>query len=261
MLKDSQLDLCGRVDFARTAPLLGRDAGVFSFACAWLRRLLPGAGGHRAVGLRPLAHRGPPPPAAADRGPGLLPGVSIGHGEPSAGAAAGPREGGAEQLSLPHRRPLCHPRRRAAGLRPLPAGAGDQPGRGGALLFAAHRLRRERSLRRGWRTIWPATMCPPGNRPTSAGRRPAWSWRTWWSRWTLPSSPPLAPPDAGEALAGPLFPVRLRAGLPAAAGRQTCVWLDAESAKTDGVSAEKRNIASKISRSVYLMHSIIKADI
>ena len=33
MLKDSQLDLCGRVDFARTAPLLGRDE-TFSFACA-----------------------------------------------------------------------------------------------------------------------------------------------------------------------------------------------------------------------------------
>ena len=33
MLKDSQLDLCGRVDFARTAPLLGRDE-AFSFACA-----------------------------------------------------------------------------------------------------------------------------------------------------------------------------------------------------------------------------------
>ena len=33
MLKDSQIDLCGRVDFARTQPLLGRDER-FSFACA-----------------------------------------------------------------------------------------------------------------------------------------------------------------------------------------------------------------------------------
>ena len=33
MLKDSQLDLCGRVDFARTTPLLARDE-AFSFACA-----------------------------------------------------------------------------------------------------------------------------------------------------------------------------------------------------------------------------------
>lgn len=31
MLKDSQLDLCGRVDFARTTPLLARDE-AFSFA-------------------------------------------------------------------------------------------------------------------------------------------------------------------------------------------------------------------------------------
>ena len=33
MLKDSQLDLCGLVDFARTTPLLARDE-AFSFACA-----------------------------------------------------------------------------------------------------------------------------------------------------------------------------------------------------------------------------------
>ena len=35
MLKQSQLDLCGRVDFTREVPLLGRDEG-FSFACAGL---------------------------------------------------------------------------------------------------------------------------------------------------------------------------------------------------------------------------------
>lgn len=33
MLKDSQVDLCGRTDFTRTAPLLARDE-AFSFACA-----------------------------------------------------------------------------------------------------------------------------------------------------------------------------------------------------------------------------------
>ena len=33
MLKDSQLDLCGQLDFVRTAPLLARDE-AFSFACA-----------------------------------------------------------------------------------------------------------------------------------------------------------------------------------------------------------------------------------
>lgn len=50
MLKDSQVDLCGRTDFTRTAPLLARDE-AFSFACAGCGRLLPGAGGYRAVGL------------------------------------------------------------------------------------------------------------------------------------------------------------------------------------------------------------------
>ncbi len=33
MLKDSQVDLCGRTDFTRTTPLLAREEG-FSFACA-----------------------------------------------------------------------------------------------------------------------------------------------------------------------------------------------------------------------------------
>ena len=40
MLKDSQVDLCGRTDFTRTAPLLARDE-AFSFACA-------GCGGSRS---------------------------------------------------------------------------------------------------------------------------------------------------------------------------------------------------------------------
>ena len=49
MLKDSQVDLCGRTDFTRTAPACpGR--GVF-VCLRGLRRLLPGAGGYRAVGL------------------------------------------------------------------------------------------------------------------------------------------------------------------------------------------------------------------
>ncbi len=158
MLKDSQLDLCGRVDFARTTPLLARDE-AFSFACAGCGGCCRGRGGHRAVGLRPLANRGSAAPAAPDRGPGLLPRVYRA-GEPSAGAAAGPREGGAEQLPFPHREPLRHPRRRTAGLRPLPAGAGDQQGRGGELFFAAHRLRRGVSSKPKWRTIWPATTSP-----------------------------------------------------------------------------------------------------
>mgnify|MGYP000591594233 CR=1 FL=1 len=50
MLKDSQVDLCGRTDFTRTAPLLARDEAVF-VCLRGLRRLLPGAGGYRAVGL------------------------------------------------------------------------------------------------------------------------------------------------------------------------------------------------------------------
>ena len=142
-------------------------------------------------------------PAAPDRGPGLLPRVHRA-GEPSAGAAAGPREGGAEQLPLPHREPLRHPRRRTAGLRPLPAGTGDQQGRGGELLFAAHRLWRACHRGKSGGLSGPLRRpCPgkdrrplgadlhgPGRRGGAAGRRPR-------------AAP--APPDAGEALAGTLF--------------------------------------------------------
>ena len=46
-----------------------------------------------------MAHCGPPAPAAPYRGPGVLPGEHRA-GQPSAGAAAGPAEGGARQLPL-----------------------------------------------------------------------------------------------------------------------------------------------------------------
>ena len=49
---------------------------------------------------------------------------------------------GAVQLPVPDREPLCHPRCGTAGVRALPAGPGDQPGRAGKLLLAAYRLRR-----------------------------------------------------------------------------------------------------------------------
>ena len=40
MLKDSQVDLCGRTDFTRTAPLLARDE-AFSFAVSYTHLTLP----------------------------------------------------------------------------------------------------------------------------------------------------------------------------------------------------------------------------
>ena len=54
MLKDSQVDLCGRTDFTRTAPLLARDE-AFSFACA----------GRNAPQVKARQHDILPPPAAA----------------------------------------------------------------------------------------------------------------------------------------------------------------------------------------------------
>ena len=127
MLKDSQLDLCGRVDFARTTPLLARDE-AFSFACA-------GCGG-----------------CCRGREDIVLSGFDLWR-------IAG-------RLRLPPQtvaRAFC----RAS----IAEGVSSKP---------------------KWRTIWPATTSLPGKRPTSAGRRPAWTWKTWWSRWTPPSSRPCA---------------------------------------------------------------------
>lgn len=50
MLKDSQVDLCGRTDFTRTAPLLARDE-AFSFACAGCGGCCRGREDIVAVGL------------------------------------------------------------------------------------------------------------------------------------------------------------------------------------------------------------------
>ena len=125
MLKDSQLDLCGRVDFARTTPLLARDE-AFSFACAGCGGCCRGREDIVLSGFDSGESRAAAPAAQTVARPSA---ARPSAGEPSAGAAAGPREGGAEQLPLPHRGPLRHPRRRTAGLRPLPAGTGDQQGR------------------------------------------------------------------------------------------------------------------------------------
>ncbi len=87
MLKDSQLDLCGRVDFARTTPLLARDE-AFSFACAGCGGCCRGREDIVLSGfdLWRIAGRLRLPPQTVA---GLLPRVYRA-GEPSAGAAAGP---------------------------------------------------------------------------------------------------------------------------------------------------------------------------
>ena len=70
MLKDSQLDLCGRVDFARTTPLLARDE-AFSFACAGCGGCCRGGRTSCCRASTSGESRGAAP-AAPDRGPGLL---------------------------------------------------------------------------------------------------------------------------------------------------------------------------------------------
>ena len=187
MLKDSQLDLCGRVDFARTAPLLGRDE-AFSFACAGCGDCCRGREDIVLSGfdLWRIAARLRLPPQTVAR---AFCRASIGPVSHLPVLRLAPVKEERNNCPFLTEEPLRHPRRRAAGLRPLPAGAGDQPGRGGALLFAAHRLRRERVFAaRGGGLSGPLRRALPGKRPTSAGHRPAWSWRTWWSRWTPPSS-------------------------------------------------------------------------
>ena len=160
----------------------------------------------------------PAAPAAADRGAGILPGQHW-HCEPFAGAASGPGEGEPEQLSLPYGRPLRHPRCRTAGVCSVPAGAGDQQGRTGELFSAAHRLRRAGDRGKGGglscslRCPGPGTdRCALGADLHDTGRHGGTA--------GCAAQPGAGAPDAGQALAGAVFWLRLCRTVLAAAGEK-----------------------------------------
>ena len=140
MLRDSQIDLCGQVDFTRTQPLLARDE-AFSFACNGCGNCCRGREDIVLSGfdLWRIAARLRLPPRIVAHGYCR---ESIGQVSRLPVLRSGPAEITAQQLSVFNGESLCHPRCRAAGLCPLSAGAGDQWGRGSELFLAADLLRR-----------------------------------------------------------------------------------------------------------------------
>lgn len=189
MLKDSQLDLCGRVDFARTTPLLARDE-AFSFACAGCGGCCRGREDIVLSGfdLWRIAGRLRLPPQTVAR---AFCRASIGQ---------------VSHLPVLRLAPVKEERNNCPFLTENHCAIHDAEPLVCALYPLAQEISREGevsyfcsppaaegvSSKPKWRTIWPATTSLPGKRPTSAGRRPAWTWKTWWSRWTPPSSRPCA---------------------------------------------------------------------
>lgn len=167
MLKDSQVDLCGRTDFTRTAPLLARDE-AFSFACAGCGGCCRGREDIVLSGfdLWRIAARLRLPPRTVAR---AFCRGSIGRVSRLPVLRLAPLKEERSNCPLPHREPLRHPRCRAAGLRPLPAGAGDHEGRAGILLFAAHPVRRACHCGKGGGLSGPLRCARPGGHRCALG--------------------------------------------------------------------------------------------
>lgn len=201
MLKDSQLDLCGRVDFARTTPLLARDE-AFSFACAGCGGCCRGREDIVLSGfdLWRIAARLRLPPQTVAR---AFCRASIGQ---------------VSHLPVLRLAPVKEERNNCPFLTENHCAIHDAEPLVCALYPLAQEISREGevsyfcspptvegvSSRQKWRTIWPATTSLPGKdrRPLGAdlhgpGRRGGAAGRR-------PRAAP-APPDAGEALAGTLF--------------------------------------------------------
>ena len=242
MLKDSQLDLCGRVDFARTAPLLGRDE-AFSFACAGCGDCCRGREDIVLSGfdLWRIAARLRLPPQTVARafcrasiGPvSHLPVLRLAPVKEERNNCPFLTE---DHCAIHDAEPLV------CALYPLAqeiSREGEvryflQPTGCGGTVFAArvedYLARYDVPAREKTDVRWAQSLHGAGGRGGAAGRCPRAA---------------AAPPDAGEALAGPLFPVRLRAGLPASAGSKPRL-AGRSAAKTDGVSAEKKYLSKKV---------------
>ena len=242
MLKDSQLDLCGRVDFARTAPLLGRDE-AFSFACAGCGDCCRGREDIVLSGfdLWRIAARLRLPPQTVARAFCRASIGPVSHLPVLRLAPVKEERNNCPFLTEDHCAihdaeplvcalyPLAQEISREGEVRYFlqPTGCGGTVicGAGGGLSGPLRRARPGKDRRPLGTDLHGA-----GGRGGAAGRCPRAA---------------AAPPDAGEALAGPLFPVRLRAGLPAAAGSKPRL-AGGSAAKTDGVSAEKKCLSKKV---------------
>ena len=177
MLKQSQLDLCGRVDFTREVPLLGRDEG-FSFACAGCGDCCRGREDIVLSGfdLWRIAARLRLPPRTVAR---AFCKASIGAVSHLPVLRLAPvREEGNNCPFLTHSRWSARStrwRRRS-------------PKRGASATFCSRPPAAGRSSQPKWGTIWPGTTSRRGRLRMCAGRRCAWRWKTGWRRWKRCSS-------------------------------------------------------------------------
>lgn len=182
MLKDSQVDLCGRTDFTRTAPLLARDE-AFSFACAGCGGCCRGREDIVLSGfdLWRIAARLRLPPRTVAR------------------AFCRGSIGRVSRLPVLRLAPLKEERGNCPFLTGNHCAIHDAEPLVCALYPLAQEITKEGQVsyflqptqcggqviaaRVG--IIWPVTMCPPGRPPMCAGRRCAWRWKIPWSGWTL----------------------------------------------------------------------------
>lgn len=180
MLKQSQIDLCGRVDFTREVPLLGRDE-AFSFACAGCGDCCRGREDIVLSGfdLWRIAARLRLPTRTVAR---AFCKASIGQVSrlPVLRLAPVREEGNncpfltEDHCAIHEAEPLV------CALYPL---AQEITREGEVGYFLQPTAAAGRCLRQRWGTIWPGTMSRRGRRRMCAGRRPALRWKTGWRRW------------------------------------------------------------------------------
>lgn len=170
MLKDSQIDLCGQVDFTRTQPLLGRDE-AFSFACNGCGNCCRGREDIVLSGfdLWRIAARLRLPPRIVAHGYCR---ESIGQVSRLPVLRLAPLKAQHNNCPFLTENHWRHPRCRPLGLCPLPL-AQEIVGKGSELFLGSRPPAAGRCFLPRSRIILPDTMSLPGRLWMSAGHRPA----------------------------------------------------------------------------------------
>lgn len=218
MLKQSQLDLCGRVDFTREVPLLRRDEG-FSFACAGCGDCCRGREDIVLSGfdLWRIAARLRLPPRTVAR---AFCKASIGAVSHLPVLRLAPvREEGNNCPFLTHSRCAIHDAEPLV-CGALPAGAGDHQRGERQLLFAADLLRRAGHLSQSGGLSGPVRHPGAGGYGCALGAGVHGAGRPGGGAGSGVRAG-VYPADAAKTLASALLSVRLRRALSASVGRKS----------------------------------------